>query len=278
MSAAGIERTVLISADARSAGRGWGEVWAYRELVLFLIWRDVKVRYAHTLLGAAWAIAQPTAAAALFTIVFARIGHVPSDGVPYPMFALAALVPWMYVSGTVATAGASLLNNAHVITKVYFPRLVIPLAAAGAGLVDCAVAFLVLLVAVLATGLRPLPIALVLVPALVVVFTIIAAGAGCGLAALTVRYRDVKHLTPLLTMLWLYASPVVYPLSRVPSDARWLYALNPLAGTLAAFRAVLVGRPVDWAALGISTLAAGALCAAGAGYFQRTERVFADIV
>jgi lipopolysaccharide transport system permease protein len=278
MSAAGIERTVLISADARSAGRGIGEVWAYRELVLFLIWRDVKVRYAHTALGAAWAIAQPTAAAALFTIVFARIGHVPSDGVSYPIFALAGLVPWMYISGAVTTAGASLVNNAHVITKVYFPRLAIPLAAAGAGLVDCAVAFLVLIVAIVATGLRPLPVAVVLVPALLLVFTVIAAGAGCWLAALTVRYRDVKHLTPLLTMVWLYASPVAYPLSRVPADARWIYALNPLAGTLAAFRAVLVGGSVDWGALAISTLAAGALCAAGMSYFQRTERVFADIV
>ncbi len=278
MSAAGIERTVLISADARPAGRGIGDLWEYRELVLFLIWRDVKVRYAHTVLGAAWAIAQPTAAAALFTIVFARIGHVPSDGVPYPIFALAGLVPWMYVSGAVTAGGTSLLNNAHVITKVYFPRLVIPLAAAGAGLVDCAVAFVVLVVAVVATGLRPLPIAVVLVPGLLVVLMAIAAGAGSGLAALTVRYRDVKHLTPLLTMIWLYASPVAYPLSRVPADARWLYALNPLAGTLAAFRAVLVGGAIDWGALAISTLAAGALCAAGVSYFQRTERVFADIV
>lgn len=273
-----LDRTVVLSAGAPTQGGSIAELWDYRGLIYFLISRDLKVRYAHTALGVLWALAQPAALAAAFTVVFARIGHIASDGVPYPIFVLAALVPWTYVSGAVAAAAASLLNNAHVITKVYFPRLVIPVAAAGTGLVDFAVALLMLiLAAVLWAGMAPC-VEWLLLPLPIALFVVIAAGAGAWLAALSVQYRDVKHLTPLLTMLWLYASPVAYPLSRVPARGRLLYAINPLAGTLAAFRAFLVDRAPDWGALAVSTAAAVALYATGVAYFRRIQGTIADSV
>lgn len=278
VSASGIAAGTVISADPRARREPSGELWSYRELLYFLIRRDITVRYAHTALGALWALLQPTAAAAAFTVVFGRIAHLPSDGIPYPIFAFAGLVPWMYVSGAVMAAGASLLNNAHLITKVYFPRIIIPLATVGSGLLDLGVALLLLGGTLAVTGYRPAPVTVALVPLLVALFATIATGAGCWVSALSVRYRDVKHILPLLMMLWLYASPIAYPMSRVPPAWRWLYACNPLAGAIEAFRNTLVGHTIDWSALAISTVAAIGLCASGIAYFRGTERTFADAV
>jgi lipopolysaccharide transport system permease protein len=257
---------------------GVRELWAYRELLYFLIWRDLKVRYAQTVLGVAWAVVQPLLTTVIFTVVFGRLARVPSDGIPYPVFALAALVPWTYVSTAYSAAGTSVLNNANLITKVYFPRLVVPLAPVGAAAVDLAVGLVLLAVALVAYGLTPRPWALAVVPLALVAFALTAAGVGCWVSALSVQYRDVKVLVPFVTTTWMYVSPVVYPLSRVPERWRVVYALNPLAGTLDGFRAALVGRPIAWEPLAVSVAAAVAIFVSGAVYFRRTERVFADIV
>jgi lipopolysaccharide transport system permease protein len=225
-----------------------------------------------------WAVLQPVLNTVVFTLVFGRLVQVPTDGVPYAAFALAALVPWTYVSTASSSAGTSLLNSANLITKVYFPRLVIPLAPVGAAAVDFSIGLVLLGGALVAFGLTPSPWALLAVPISMVAFAITAAGVGCWAAALSVQYRDVKHLLPFATTLWMYASPVVYPMSRVPQRYHLLYALNPLAGTLEAFRSALVGRPVAWGPWMESAGVAVVLFMSGALYFRRTERVFADIV
>jgi lipopolysaccharide transport system permease protein len=257
---------------------GLGELWAYRELLYFLVWRDLKVRYAQTILGVAWAVVQPLLTTVIFTVVFGRLARVPSDGIPYPIFALAALVPWTYVSTAYSGAGASVLNNANLITKVYFPRLVVPFAPVGAATVDFGVGLILLAIALGIYRLVPSPWALVVVPSAIVAFALTAAGVGCWVSALSVQYRDVKVLVPFLTTMWMYVSPVIYPLSRVPPRWQLAYALNPLAGTLAAFRAALVGREIDWSAWWVSVAAALVVFVSGATYFRRTERMFADIV
>ena len=269
----------LVIGPAGSAPRfALHELWAYRGLLYFLVWRDLKVRYTQTVLGVAWAVLQPLLNTVVFTLVFGRLGRIPTDGVPYPVFALAALVPWTYVSTAFATAGTSLLNNSNLITKVYFPRLVIPWAPVCAAGVDFGVGLMLVAAALIGYGQVPSSWALIAVPASTVMFVLTAAGVGCWVAALSIQYRDVKHLLPFLSTVWMYASPVVYPMSRVPERYRLLYALNPLAGTVEAFRSSLVGRPVLWGSWAESAVVAIALFVSGAIYFQRTERVFADIV
>ncbi len=257
---------------------GWRELWDYRALLYFLVWRDLKVRYTQTVLGVAWAVLQPLLNTVLFTLVFGRLVHVPTDGVPYAPFALTALVPWTFVSTSVATSGNSLLNSSNLITKVYFPRLIIPWAPVCAAGVDFGIGLILVAIALAIFGLAPTPAAVLVVPASIVAFGLTAAGVGSWLAALGIQYRDVKHLIPFLTTMWMYASPVVYPLSRVPERYRFWYAMNPLAGTIEAFRAALVGRPVAWGPWLQSATVAVVLFVSGALYFRRTERVFADIV
>lgn len=273
-----VDREVIIAPGARLPRLALRELWAYRGLLYFLAWRDLKVRYTQTVLGVAWAVIQPVLSTVVFTIVFSRIAHVPTDGVPYALFALAAIVPWTYVSSAFATSGQSLLNNSNLITKVYFPRLAIPLAAVGSAGVDFVIGLTLLAIALVAFGRVPDVSALVVVPGSVIAFVATTAGMGCWSAALSLQYRDVKHLIPFFSTLWMYASPVVYPLSHVPTRYQALYALNPLAGTLEGFRDALVGRPVLWGAWTESLVVAVALFLAGAIYFQRTERTFADIV
>jgi lipopolysaccharide transport system permease protein len=254
------------------------ELWRYRGLLGFLVWREIKVRYAQTVLGAAWAILQPLLATVVFTVIFGRFARLPSDGVPYPLFSLAALVPWTYFNTAVSGASNSLTANTSLVTKVYFPRLVIPGAAVIAALLDLAVSFVALLVLMLGYHIVPRPSAVVLVPASVVLLMLTSAGVGFWLSALNLQYRDVKYVVPFLLQLWMFASPVVYPLSLVPSPYRLAYALNPLAGAIAGFRSALVGSggptPAEFAlSLGVACL----VFAGGAVYFRRTERVFADV-
>jgi lipopolysaccharide transport system permease protein len=229
-------------------------------------------------LGVAWAVLQPVLNTVVFTLVFGRLVHVPTDGVPYAPFALAALVPWTFVSTSVATSGSSLLNSSNLITKVYFPRRIIPWAPVCAAGVDFGIGLVLVAVALVVFHLVPTPVAAVAVPASIIVFGLTAAGVGSWLAALSIQYRDVKHLIPFISTMWMYASPVVYPMSRVPDRFRFWYALNPLAGSLEAFRASLVGHPVQWGPWAQSAIVAVVLFVSGALYFRRTERVFADIV
>jgi lipopolysaccharide transport system permease protein len=262
--------------------RGWprlnlSELWEYRGLFLFLVWRDVKVRYAQTVLGAAWAVLQPVFTMVVFTIIFGRFVRIGSDGVPYPVFSLAALVPWTYFAASLTGASNSLINSTHLITKVYFPRLVIPGASLLAALVDLSIGLAVLLLVMVAYGLYPGPSAAAILP-LLLLMMMTALGAGCWLSALNIQYRDVKHLTGYLVQVWMYASPIVYPLSVVPSGYRLLYALNPVASAIAGFRSALLGTPSPSAAeLGISFMSATLLLFGGVLYFRRTERVFADV-
>lgn len=262
---------------------GWAhidvrELWTYRGLLWFLVWRDIKVRYAQTVIGAGWAILQPVLTTVVFTIIFGRFANIPSDGVPYSVFSLAAMVPWMYFSTALAASSNSLVTSTNLITKVYFPRLVIPFAPVLAGLVDFAIGFAILLVFMLSYGIIPGLSSLVVVPALLIATVLTAAGVGCWFAALNIQYRDVKYVIPFLVQVWMYASPIVYPMSLVPVKYRAIYALNPMAGVMEGFRSALLGtNAIAWGTIGISLAVGVALFISGAVYFRHTERVFADV-
>jgi len=254
------------------------ELWAYRGLLLLLVWRDVKSRYSQTVLGAGWAILQPLLTMVVFTLIFGRLARMPSDGVPYSVFSLAALVPWTYFSTSLSGSSNSLVLSRSLLTKVYFPRLIIPAASILATLVDFGIAFVVLVLVILGFGLVPQVESVWMVPAVLLILSMTAMGAGSWLAALNVQYHDVRHLSPFLVQIWMYASPIVYPLSLVPEAYRALYALNPLAGALAGFRAALLGTAgPTWGQLGLSLLGSLTIFVAGILYFRRTERVFADV-
>lgn len=262
---------------------GWvsvnlGDLWEYRELLYFLVWRDVKVRYKQTVLGAGWAILQPLLTMIVFSAVFGSFAKVPSDGVPYPIFAYVALLPWNYFSGAFSRVGTSLVGSSNLISKVYFPRLVIPIAATFAGLVDFAIAFVILLGMMVYYGIRPTLMVWTLPLFLLLAFAS-ALGVGLWLAALNVRYRDVGYLIPFLVQIWMYASPVAYPSSIVPERLRLFYGLNPMAGVIEGFRAALLGTGVlDGGLVAASSAIVVLLVLSGALYFRRTEKTFADVI
>ncbi len=254
------------------------EIWTHRGLFFFLVWRDIKVRYAQTVLGVGWAILQPAVSAAIFTIIFGRIAKMGSDGVPYPVFSFAAMVPWSFFAAALAGSANSLITNPELITKVYFPRLVIPIAPVLASMVDFCLSTVVLLVIMLGFGMVPTPWAVIVLPIVALLAALAAAGAGTWLSALNVQYRDIKHVTPFLVQIWMYSSPVVFPLSKVPAKYQPFYALNPMVGAIEGMRTALLGTgPVRWELIGISALSALALLVTGALYFRHTERVFADV-
>ena len=263
--------------------RGWislnlRELWQYRELLYFLVWRDVKVRYKQTVLGAAWAILQPVATMVVFTLFFGRLAGVPSDGVPYPLFSLAALVPWTFFATGLVQSSNSLVGSQQLITKVYFPRLAIPIASVLAGVVDFALAFLVLLGVMAAYGVAPGARGVWIVPLLVLAFAT-ALGVGLWLAALHVRYRDVRYVMPFFVQLWLLATPVAYPSSLLGEPWRTLYGVNPMVGVVEGFRWALLGTgTAPGPAVAVSSLVAVGLLLGGTVYFRRTERTFADVI
>jgi lipopolysaccharide transport system permease protein len=261
---------------------GWaplrlGELWEYRELVFFLVWRDVKVRYKQTALGVAWAVVQPLSAMLVFSLFFGRLARIPSDGLPYPVFALAGLVPWTFFAFGLNEAANSLVGSRHLITKVYFPRLAIPLAPVLAGLVDFAIGLVLLLVVMAWYGIAPGVRALPILPLMVLAF-MTSLGVGFWLAALNVQYRDVRYLLPSLTQLWLFATPIAYPSSLLSSPWHTFYGLNPMAGAIDGFRWALLGTAVHGPMIAVSFTTALALLAGGMIYFRRMERVFADVV
>jgi len=254
----------------------WKELWEFRELLYFLAWRDIKVRYKQTVLGASWAILQPFMTMVVFTVFFGRLAKVPSDGIPYPVFAYAGLLPWTFFANSVTHAGQSLVNQQHLLTKVYFPRMFVPMAPIGAALVDLALASCLLGVIMACYGVGPTAL-IGLAPLLVFLSAATALGVGLLLAALTVTYRDFRYVIPFMIQLWLFCTPVVYPVSIVPEPWQWVLALNPMGGIVGASRAALVGGPMNWTHLLISAVVAlGVLCL-GASYFRWTERRFADI-
>ena len=265
------------------AVEGWAslnlrELWSSRELVYFLAWRDIKVRYKQTALGVAWAVLQPLFAMTIFSVFLGKLARVPSDGVPYPIFSFAALVPWTFFAHGLSQAADSLVSSQNLIKKVYFPRLAIPIATVASGVVDFALALLVLLGMMVLFGMAPTLNAFWIVP-LVALALVAALGAGLWLAALNVKYRDVRYVVPFLTQAWLFATPVVYPSSLLGEPWKTLYGLNPLAGTVEGFRWALLGTPAPSASmLAASAFAAVVLLVSGTIYFRRVEARFADII
>jgi len=254
------------------------ELWSYRELLYFLVWRDVKVRYKQTALGAAWAIIQPFFTMLVFSLFFGRLANIPSDNIPYPLFSFAALVPWTFFANGLGQASDSLVGNANLIKKVYFPRLVVPFAAVLSGVVDFALAFVVLLVMMLFYGRVP-TINAIWLPLLLLLALITALGVGLWLSALNVEYRDVRYVVPFLTQFWLFATPIAYPSSLLVEPWRTLYGLNPMVGVVEGFRWALVGTDTAPGAIVlVSALAALAILISGSYYFRRMEQTFADVV
>jgi len=254
------------------------EFWRYRELFYFLVWRDIKVRYKQTVLGAAWAIIQPFFTMVVFTLFFGRLAKMPSDGIPYPLFSYSALVPWTYFAGALSLAGNSLVGNANLLTKVYFPRVTIPASAVLSGLVDFGLASIVLVGMMFYYKIK-LSWGLLLWPVLVVPLVLVALGVGMILASLNVKYRDIKYTMPFIIQLWLFLTPIIYPTSIIPERFRFLAACNPLTGIIEAFRASLLPtRQVDWQLLGVSVALALIIFVVGSLYFKNTEKYFADIV
>lgn len=262
---------------------GWvklklNELWAYRELLYFLIWRDVKVRYKQTALGVGWAIIQPVFTMIVFSVFFGRLGKIPSDGIPYPIFAYAALVPWTFFAQGMGQASNSLVGSANLIKKVYFPRLSIPIASVISGIIDFSVAFIVLLGMMLYYGILP-TLNVIWLPCLLVLTVVTSLGVSLWLSALNVQFRDVRHVLPFLTQLWLFATPVAYPSSLLSEPWRTLYSLNPMVGVVEGFRWALLGtETAPGPMLIVSSLAALALLVGGVFYFRRLEKTFADVI
>ena len=262
--------------------KGWRtldlkEIWAYRELLYVLAQRDIKVRYKQTVLGVAWALIQPLTTMLLFTLVFGRLAKIPSDGLPYPVFVYAALLPWTFFANAISTSSNSLVGQQHLISKVYFPRLIIPLSSVGTGLIDFAVSSVILLVLMIWYGVG-WSTHLLAVPFLILAVIFIALGVGTFLSALTVTYRDFRYVVPFMVQFWMFATPVVYPASLFPEQWRWVLFLNPMAGLIEGFRSAFLHRPFDWMGIGISMAVAAAVFLIGIFYFEKMERRFADII
>ncbi|MBI2002818.1 MAG: ABC transporter permease [candidate division NC10 bacterium] len=269
---------LVIQAGESAFGRQLRELWQARELFYFLAWRDFKVRYKQTVLGAAWAIIQPLFTMVVFSIFFGYLGKMPSDGIPYPIFTYCALLPWSLFAHALNESSNSLVNNQNLITKVYFPRLIIPMAPLFVGLVDFGIAWIILIGMMFFYGIVP-GLAALATPLFVLLALLTALAVGMWLAALNVQYRDVRYTIPFLTQLWLFATPVAYPSSLLPEPWRSLYGLNPMAGVVEGFRWSLLGRPsAPGPLIAVSFVAVLVLLIGGLWYFTRMEETFADIV
>ncbi len=263
--------------------RGWfelrlREVWEYRELLYFFVWRDVKVRYKQTVIGVAWVILQPLMTMGVFTIFFGKFAKLPSSGLPYPIFYFVALVPWAYFAQALSNCTNIVVANQHVITKVYFPRLILPLAAVCSGVVDLAIGFVVMIILTLSFGIHP-PISVVLLPGFMILAVLTALGVGLWTSALNALYRDVASIIPFVVQFWMLASPVAYPSSLVPARWRWLYGLNPMAGVIDGFRWALTGHgSAPGPQMAVSAAVVLVVLAGGLLFFQRVEGTVADRV
>jgi lipopolysaccharide transport system permease protein len=279
LSSAGLpeEPLVIIEPNKTWSALDLHDLWTFRELLYFLTWRDVKVRYKQTELGVAWAIIQPLFTMLVFTLFFGRLAGVPSDNVPYPVFAYAGLLAWTFFANAITNSGNSLVGSANLITKVYFPRMIIPGAAVAAGLVDFAIAFLIMVLLMIYYGVM-VTWGILMFPVLVLLTTLLALGMGMWLSALNVKYRDVRFALPFLVQLWMFVSPVIYPASFLPEKYRWLLWLNPMTGIIEGYRSSLFGRPFNWTALAASAAITLILLIYSSYSFRRMEKSFADIV
>ena len=263
--------------------KGWlalrlKDFWEYRELLYFLTWRDIKVRYKQTALGALWAIIQPFFTMVVFSLFFGRLAKVPSDGIPYPLFSFAALVPWTFFANGLSQSSNSLVGSTDLITKVYFPRLIIPVSSVLSGFIDFAIAFIVFMAMAFYYGIYP-ALSIILLPFLLLLGLITALGVGLWLSALNVKFRDVRYTIPFLTQFWLFATPIAYPSSLLSEPWRTIYGINPMVGVVEGFRWVLLGADTaPGAIIFVSALVSMGLLVSGAFYFKRMEKFFADII
>ena len=269
--------TVIIQASTQRFDPDIRSLWAYRELLYFLVWRDLKVRYRQTAIGAGWVVLQPLLTMAIFTVIFGRFAGIPSDGLPYPLFCYTALVPWTLFSNALSRGGESVVGNANLVTKVYFPRLLLPLSGVLSPVVDFAIAAMVLVV-MIAWYRIPLTLNVLALPFFILLVVCTALAVSVWLSALNVRYRDVRHTIPFLLQVWMFASPISYPVSMV-TEWRLLYSLNPMVGVIEGFRWALLGKQSpDFGVVAVSTAVVVVLLAAGVVYFRQMERTFADEV
>lgn len=274
------ERTETIIIEPKT---GWtsvnpAEVWRFRELLYFLAWRDVKVKYRQTALGVIWAILQPVIAMLIFNTVFGRFARMPSDGAPYPIFVYIGLLPWNYFASVLGTSTTSLVAGTNLVTKIYFPRLIMPMSSAIAALLDLFIASAMLALLMFYYGVQISP-GVLLVPVLILITMMNAVGFGIWFSALNVRYRDVQYAIPFLIQIWLFATPVIYPVSLLGEKYRWLLMLNPMGGVIEAFRPAILGHmPVPWLSLAVSTMVGFLVFVSGVFYFKRVERYFADVI
>lgn len=263
--------------------KGWvpvnlREIWRFRELLYFLAWRDVKVKYKQTALGVIWAVLQPVLAMLIFSVIFGRFASIPSDGIPYPIFVFIGLLPWNYFAAVLGQSTTSLVAGSNLISKVYFPRLIIPASSAIAALIDLLIGFAVLVVMMLWYGVELSP-GILLVPVLVFITLMNAVGFGIWFSALNVRYRDIQYAIPFLIQIWMFATPVIYPASFVGEKWGWLLMLNPMGGVIEAFRPAVLGhQPMPWQGLLISAFMGLLVFVSGVFYFRRVERHFADVI
>jgi|SRR5580765_117714 len=253
------------------------DIWHYRELLFFLAWRDVKIRYKQTVLGVMWALLQPLMLMIIFSVLFGRIAGLPSDGIPYPVFAYAGVLAWTFFAAALASSGNSLVSSANLITKVYFPRLIIPGAAVGAAVVDLFFSFVLLVPLMAYYKIVPHWQMLLLVP-LILLLMLLALGVGMWMSALNVKYRDVRFALPFITQIWFFLTPVIYPISSLPKKVKLVIMINPMSGLVEGIRSALFGLPVKWTALGVSTVLTLSVLIFGALWFRRMEREFADVI
>lgn len=273
----GLPQVIRISAGRRLRLLEIRDLWAYRELLYFLAWRDVKVRYKQTALGAGWAILQPVASMLVFTLFFGKLARIPTDGIPYPIFVYAGLLPWTFFANAVTASGDSLVANSNLITKVYFPRMLIPGAAVAAGLVDFAISAVVFLVMMplYAVGIQW---RMLMAAPLLALTVLVALAFGMWIAALNVKYRDVRYAVPFMIQLWMFVTPVIYPVTIVPRRWRWLLYVNPMSGIIQGYRSALLGRALDWTGLLLASAIMLAMLTYSAYAFRQMERSFADFV
>ncbi len=273
-----ISNTTLIEPRSGWMALNLREMWRFRELLYFLAWRNIKIKYKQTALGVVWAVVQPLLAMIVFSVIFGRLAKMPSDGIPYPLFVLIGLLPWNYFAGVLGMATNSLVAESNLITKIYFPRLLIPASDALSMLLDFFITFLVLGILLIYYGITP-GSGLLLVPLLVLITLMNALGFGLWFSALNVRYRDIQYIIPFLIQIWMFATPVIYPKSLIGGHYGWVLLLNPMGGVIEAFRPALMGHlPIPWVSLAVSTFTGFLVFAGGLLYFRRVERHFADVV
>lgn len=255
----------------------WREIWLYRELLYFLTWRDVKVRYKQTVLGFLWAFIQPFLKLVVFSVIFGRLAKMDSEGFPYPIFLYAGLLPWQFFSEALTRSSTSVLGSGSLVTKVYFPRLIVPLSSVGGCLVDFAIEFLILFGLMIYYGVAPTLAILWVIP--LIFLTVLAAlGTGIFFSSLTVTFRDVRYVIPFVVQIWMYVTPVVYPVSIIPPKWQWIILLNPMSGIVDAYRSAILGKPMAWPNLGISFVVVIAVFVFGLYYFRKMEKQFADVI